>query len=60
MAHEVVPPTHIGDGLYMIDHGYNVAIAVNHYTNEVAYIDAEHIDRAIRYLQRVKENLNKV
>lgn len=57
MAKELVPPTHIGDGLYMIDHGYEVAIAVNHHTNEVAHLDASDIDRAIAYLQAVKENL---
>jgi hypothetical protein len=50
----LIPPAHVGDGLYLVDYGYNVAIAVNHHTNEVAYIDAEHIDNVISYLQKVK------
>jgi len=57
MAKELIPSTYIGDGLYMTDHGYNVAIAVNHHLNEVAFIDAPDIDKAIEYLQKVKENL---
>jgi len=57
MAKEVVPPTHVGDGLYLIDHGYEVAIAVNHHLNEVAHIDIEHIDSVIAYLQKVKNSL---
>lgn len=57
MEKELIPPEHIGDGLYMIDMGYSVAIAVNHHTNEVAYIDSSDIDRAINYLQKVKENM---
>jgi len=53
----LIPPRHIGDGLYMIDNGYNVAIAVNHHNNEVAYIDMFDIDAAIQYLNDVKEKI---
>lgn len=56
MAKELIPTEHIGDGLYMIDRGYQVAIAVNHHSNEVAFIDIDDVDRAINYLQKVKEN----
>jgi hypothetical protein len=52
-----VDPQHIGDGLYMIDKGNNVAIAVNSHTAEVAFIDNNDIDRAIAYLTSVKERI---
>lgn len=55
MAGELVPPEYIGDGLYIIDHGYNVAIAVNDHRNEVAFIDVDDIDKVIQYLQKVKD-----
>lgn len=56
MAKDTITPQHIGDGLYMIDYGYQVAIAVNNHYNEVAFIDIDDIDKAISYLQRVKDN----
>jgi len=52
---KLIEPEHIGDGLYMKDNGWNVAIAVNHHENNVAYIDIHDIDTAIQYLERVKE-----
>jgi hypothetical protein len=55
---ELIKPEYIGDGLYMKDGGYQVAIAVNHHTNDVAFIDMHDIDRAINYLQKVKERIN--
>jgi len=54
----LIPPQHIGDGLYMIDNGYSVTIAVNYHNNEVAYIDMTYIDTAIEYLNMVKERIN--
>lgn len=33
MIKEVIPPEHIGDGLYMADDGDCVAIAVNDHRN---------------------------
>ena len=57
MDNTLVPPSHIGDGLYMKDEGYQIAIAVNHHENEVAYLDMNDIDTAIRYLQRVKDRI---
>jgi len=56
---EVIPPIHIGDGLYMADNGDCVAIAVNHHKNVVAYIGIDDIDKVISYLLKVKENLEK-
>jgi len=52
-----IPPIHIGDGLYMIDKGCNIAIAVNHHTNEVAFIDTMDLDTALDYLQKVKNRI---
>ncbi len=54
----LIPPQHIGDGLYMRDNGYEITIAVNHHDNEVVCIDMFYIDAAIRYLNRVKERVN--
>lgn len=53
---KLVEPVHIGDGLYMTDCGWNIAIAVNHHENNVAFIDIDDIDRAIDYLMRVKKS----
>ena len=53
----LISAEYIGDGLYMIDKGYNIAIAVNDHRNEVAFIDVEDIDKTIQYLQKVKERL---
>lgn len=50
----LIPPEHIGDGLYMKDGGWNVIIAVNHHNNDIASIDINDIDRAIDYLTRIK------
>ena len=56
MIRETIPPIHIGDGLYMVDDGDCVAIAVNDHRYKVAYIDIEDIDKVISYLLKVKEN----
>lgn len=53
----LIEPAYIGDGLYMRDNTWNVAIAVNHHKNEIAYIDISDIDKAIDYLQKVKERV---
>jgi hypothetical protein len=55
MANKLIEPRHIGDGLYMKDNEWNVAIAVNHHENDVAFIDIEDIDKAINYLTEVKK-----
>lgn len=54
----LIPPEHMGDGLYIIDKGHSVAIAVNDHRNEVAYLEVDNIDKTIEYLQKVKERMN--
>jgi len=49
------PPIHVGDGLYFEDEGHRVAIAVNHHTNKVAYLDIADIETAINYLQKIQQ-----
>ena len=56
---DLIPPQHIGDGLYMKDEGWHVAIAVNHHENNVASIDMNDIDTAIEYLKRVKQRIER-
>jgi len=56
---KLIDPRHIGDGLYFLDKGYCVDIAVNHHTNVVAVLDIHDLDYAIAYLQQVKERLKK-
>lgn len=51
-----IEPEHIGDGLYFLDKGYNIEIAVNHHLNVVAYLDIVDIYRAISYLKKVRNN----
>jgi len=57
MKNELINPEHIGDGLYMEDNDWNVAIAVNHHKNYVAFIDINDIDTAINYLKKVKQRI---
>lgn len=56
---KLLEPEHIGDGLYMKDGGWQIAIAVNHHTNDVAFIDMNHVDAAIKYLTRFQERVKK-
>lgn len=53
----LIDPRHIGDGLYFLDKGYCIEIAVNHHTNTVAVLDISDLDTAIHYLQEVKKRL---
>lgn len=59
MKEQLIEPAHIGDGLYFLDKGYSVDIAVNHHLNTVAVLDYSDIDRAIQYLQEVKKRLTR-
>ena len=54
---ELIEPVHIGDGLYLLDGGYCVNIAVNHHLNTVAVLDIHDLDRAILYLQQVQKRV---
>ena len=56
---DLIPPQHIGDGLYMKDEGWYVAIAVNHHENNVASIGINDIDTVIEYLKRVKQRIER-
>jgi hypothetical protein len=56
---DLIPPQHIGDGLYMKDEGWRVSIAANHHENNVASIDMNDIDTAIEYLKRVKQRIER-
>lgn len=49
---EVLPPQYIGDGVYIHDEGYRVALAVNHHNNKVVYMEKEEIDNFIEYVRR--------
>ena len=57
MAQDLIPPVHIGDGLYFIDDSYHVEIAVNSHNNVVAYLDIEDVQRAIDYLTKVQKRI---
>ncbi len=55
---KLIEAKHIGDGLYFIDKDYCVEIAVNHHLNTVAVLDISDLDKAIEYLQEVKNRIN--
>lgn len=59
MAQDLIPPSHIGDGLYFTDNEYEVQIAINHHNNTVAVLDMNDIQSAIDYLTKVKERIEK-
>jgi hypothetical protein len=57
---ELLKPDHLGDGVYIHDEGFRIAIAVNHHENKVVYMEDFVIETFIKYLKRskfVKENL---
>jgi len=56
---KLLEPEYIGDGLYLTDNSFNVIVSVNNHLNGVAYIDTDHIDRVINYLERVKKRLEQ-
>ena len=49
---ELLDPTHVGDGVYLHDEGYRLAIAVNHHTNKVVYLEANEIHGVIDYAKK--------
>lgn len=59
MSKPLIESQHIGDGLYFLDKGYYISIAVNHHLNTVAVLDISDLDRAIAYLQAVKNRLKE-
>ncbi len=60
MEKDLIPPSHIGDGLYFTDNGYEVKIAVNHHNNTVAVLDMNDIQSAIDYLTKVQKRIEKL
>lgn len=52
-------PMHIGDGVYFIDDGEYIDISEPTNTNVICSLNVSYLDRAIDYLQAVKERLNK-
>lgn len=57
MAQDLIPPVHIGDGLYFIDKDHQVEIAIYTHNNVVAYLDIEDVQRAIDYLTKVQKRI---
>ena len=46
---------YLGDGLYVSFDGYQVAIAVNHHENKVAYLDNTVMDNLVEYIKEIKK-----
>jgi Holliday junction resolvase len=51
---ELIPPQHLGDGVYIHDEGYRIAIAVNHHENKVVYLEANEIQGLIDFSKRAE------
>lgn len=56
---KLIEPKYIGDGIYFIDNGCDVHIAVNSAKNVVAYLDSQDVDKAIEYLRQVQHRMNQ-
>jgi Holliday junction resolvase len=55
MADEkLLEPSHLGDGVYVHDEGFRIAIAVNHHSNKVVYMEENEILGLIEYAKRAK------
>ena len=52
MPKELLPPSHLGDGVYVHDEGFRLALAVNHHENKVIYMEAHEIYALIAYAKR--------
>jgi hypothetical protein len=50
-----IPPDHLGDGVYVEDLGYAIAIRVNDHRNEpVVIMEPSVLEALIRYYERTK------
>jgi hypothetical protein len=56
---KLIEPSHIGDGLYFTDADWEIVISVNHHENYVATLSIENLDKAIEYLLKVKQRIEK-
>lgn len=54
MARDIIPPRHLGDGVYVHDEGYGINIAVNHHENKVVFLEPEVIRAFIDYAKETK------
>jgi hypothetical protein len=54
-----IEPEHIEDRLYREGNGWCIIITVYHPLNEIAAVDVHDIDKAICYLQKIKEQIIK-
>ena len=52
MAKEKLDPQHLGDGVYVHDEGFRLALAVNHHDNIVIYMEENEILNFIEYAKR--------
>jgi len=52
MAQETIPPQHLGDGVYIHDEGYRIALAVNTHENVVAYLEKNEIEGLIAFAKK--------
>ena len=46
-----LPPRHLGDGAYVHDEGFQIALAVNHHENKVLYLDASAYKKLVAYVE---------
>ena len=51
---ELLKPRHLGDGVYIHDEGYRIALAVNHHENKVIYMEKSEIEGLINYAMEAK------
>jgi hypothetical protein len=49
---KLIEPQHLGDGVYVHDEGFRIALAVNHHTNKVIYMEENEIDNLIAFVKR--------
>lgn len=53
----MLPPEHIGDGVYVSDEGYAIALRVNdHRGNPVVLLEPDVLDALVRYAERCKSS----
>jgi hypothetical protein len=51
---ELLPPSHLGDGVYVHDEGHGLNIAVNHHENKVVFIEPSVLLALVEYARRAK------
>ena len=47
-------PSHLGDGVYVHDEGYQLVLAVNHHENKVITLEPSVIEALVEYAKRSK------